>query len=165
VRLAERALRRLPEIARLRQLKVAIILRCRNGMLATGTEVRSKDVRPRRLFDLYWLLFGGGRTVGRGTLAERARGVGGLRPAQPRRKEPVGSTLQTELLARVLIEERQRELRLVDRCGWQEPSAGKPPPSGPVRKAVATWLMRLGARVAGLTAPPTWKVPEGAGHS
>ena len=56
--------------------------------------------------------------------------------------------LQTEIVARVRLAERDRVARKIDASAWQ--TTGAPPPAGAwLRRAIAAWLIQLAIWVGG----------------
>ena len=69
----------------------------------------------------------------------------------------MGAPFQNELLARVRVAERQRELRRIDATAWREQDLPvRPGRAAAARRVVGVALMRAGAWVAG---PPVEATP------
>ena len=67
-----------------------------------------------------------------------------------------------EIEARAMLADLERELKRVNEQAWWEQSMPKPGRFRAVRTAAGEWVMRIGARIAGLSVAPIWDVPEGA---
>lgn len=76
----------------------------------------------------------------------------------------MGSPFRSEFDARVLIADRERELRRAEGRAWGEHPIPKPERSRTIRRTVGAWVIRAGERIGGGSVAPTWDTPGGTGQ-